>query len=97
MKLDRVLAELEEAAKKVGVTVQHDVLTGAVGGQGGLCKVRGEWRIILDRKSTPGEKVVVLARALGSFDLESVFLSPEARDLLGRHRPPEPPAAGGSA
>ena len=86
MKMDRVLEELEEAAKKAGVTVQHDSLTGEGTGQGGLCKVKGQWRIIIDRKATPGEKVVVLAQALGSFDLEGVFLSPEVRELLVRYR-----------
>jgi hypothetical protein len=95
MKMDRVLVELEEAAKNAGVTVQHDSLTGEGTGQGGLCKVRGEWRIIIDRKATPGEKVVVLAQALGSFDLEGVYLSPEVRDLLARYRAPATP--GGAA
>lgn len=94
MKMDRVLVELEEAATKVGVTVQHDSITGEGAGQGGLCKVRGQWRIIIDRRATPGEKVVVLAQALGSFDLEGVFLSPEVRELLARYRPA---ASGGAA
>jgi hypothetical protein len=94
MKMDRVLEELEEAAKRAGVTVQHDSLTGEGTGQGGLCKVKGEWRIIVDRKATPGEKVVVLAQALGTFDLEGVYLSPEVRDLLARYRAP---AASGGA
>jgi hypothetical protein len=87
MKMDEILAELEATAAKVGVTVQHDSLTGEGTGQGGLCKVRGQWRIIVDRKATPGEKVVVLAQALGAFDLEGVFLSPVTRDLLARYRP----------
>jgi hypothetical protein len=93
MKMDRVLEELEEAAKKAGVTVQHDSLTGEGTGQGGLCKVKGEWRIIVDRKATPGEKVVVLAQALGAFDLEGVYLSPEVRELLARYRVPAPGGA----
>ena len=84
MKLDRALAELEEAARKIGITVQHDHLTGEGASQGGLCKVKGSWRIILDRKAAPGEKVVVLAQALSSFDLEGVYLSPEVRELVER-------------
>ncbi len=95
MKMDRVLVELEEAATKIGVTVQHDSITGEGAGQGGLCKVKGQWRIIVDRKATPGEKVVVLAQALGAFDLEGVFLSPVTRDLLARYRPAAAP--GGAA
>jgi hypothetical protein len=39
----------------------------------------------MDKRTTPGERVVLLARALGRFDLEAIFLSPEARELLDRH------------
>jgi hypothetical protein len=63
-------------------------MTGEGMGQGGLCKVRGQWRVIIDRRASPGERVVLLARALARFDLEDVFLSPEARELLDQHRPP---------
>jgi hypothetical protein len=92
MKFDRVLEELETAAEKAGITVQVDSLTGEGMGQGGLCKVRGQWRVIIDRRASAGERVVLLARALAGFDLEGLFLSPEARELLERHRPD---AAGG--
>ncbi|HEY3359010.1 MAG TPA: hypothetical protein VGQ83_37515 [Polyangia bacterium] len=95
MKFDRVLEELEAAADKAGVKVQYDALSGEGMGQGGLCKVRGQWRVIIDRRASPGERVVLLARALAGFDLEGVFLSPEARELMERHRPQEPPTGGG--
>jgi hypothetical protein len=91
MKFDRVLGELEAAAAKLGVQVQIDTLAGEGMGQGGLCKVRGQWRVIIDKRASPGERVVLLARALAGFDLEGVFLSPEARELCDSHRPEEPP------
>jgi len=86
-RFDRALEELEAVAAKAGITVQIDSLTGEGMGQGGLCKVRGQWRVIIDRRASAGERVVLLARALAGFDLEGVFLSPEVRELLERYRP----------
>ena len=39
-------------------------------GAGGLCKVKGEHRVIVDKRATDGEKVTVLAQALAKFPLE---------------------------
>ncbi|MEK6606268.1 MAG: hypothetical protein AABZ30_01275 [Myxococcota bacterium] len=85
MNLAKIQEELEAACAQVGVKVVYAELTGEGMSSGGLCKVKGEWRVIVDRRSSPGEKVSVLARALATFDLEAVFLSPHARELVARH------------
>jgi hypothetical protein len=54
---------------------------------GGLCKVKGNWKIIIERKCSESEKLSVLARALHRFDLESQPLSPEVRNLVEKYRP----------
>lgn len=76
------LQELEELAQKLGVTVSYDRFTGEGMGPGGLCKVKGKWRVIVDRRAAPTERVAVLARALGRFDLETHFISPSLRQLI---------------
>jgi len=81
MKSEQILEELERVAEKVGVRVSYETLGGDVG-QGGLCKVKGEWRAILDRRAPASEKVALLAAALARFDLEGVFLSPEVRQVV---------------
>jgi hypothetical protein len=85
-KMEPVLEELEVAAGKLGVKVSYEVLAETVGG-GGLCKVKGAWRVIVEKSGTAGEKASTLARALATFDTEAIFLTPAARDLVDRYRP----------
>jgi hypothetical protein len=84
-KLDNVLSDLENAAEKLGVKVSYEALQETVGG-GGLCKVKGTFRVIIDKRGTVGEKVSTLARALASFDLEGIFLPPAAREIVEQHQ-----------
>ena len=84
-KLDNVLADLEAAADKLNVKVSYEALQETVGG-GGLCKVKGTFRVIIDKRGTVGEKVSTLARALSTFDLEGIFLTPAARDIVEQHQ-----------
>ena len=85
MKMEPVLSDLESAAEKLGVKVSYEVLTETVGG-GGLCKVKGAYRVIVDKRATTGEKAVTLAKALAALDTEGVFLTPAARDLVDKYR-----------
>jgi hypothetical protein len=81
------LAELEEVAKKLEVEVVYEHLTGEGTGSGGLCKIHGRWRVIIERRSSSGERLSILARALCRFDLESHYLSPALRELVERYLP----------
>lgn len=88
MKMEPILEELEAAAAKLGVKVSYENLTDTVGG-GGLCKVKGTYRVIIDKRGTPGEKVATLAKALAEFqpreDLDKIFLTPATREIVERH------------
>jgi hypothetical protein len=83
MKIDDTLTELEAVAEKKGIRVAYEPLGGEVGA-GGLCKVKGEYRIIVDKRATPGERVTVLAQALSAFSLDDVFVAPEVRELIAK-------------
>ncbi len=83
--LESILEELQSAAKKLGVAVSYEVLGDSVAG-GGLCKVKGAYRVIIEKRGTPGEKAVTLAKALAALDTEGVFLTPAARDLVEKQR-----------
>jgi hypothetical protein len=87
MDAQSALTELEALAAKLEVQVVYDRLTGDGVGPGGLCKVRGKWRVIIERQGSPSEKVSILAQALVRFDLESHFVSPGVREILDRYRP----------
>lgn len=84
-KMEPVLADLEAAAHKLGVKVSYELLAETVGG-GGLCKVKGVYRVIIEKRGTTGEKAATLARALSALDTEGVFLSPAARDMVDHYR-----------
>jgi hypothetical protein len=83
--MENVLSDLEAAAEKLGIKVTYEALQETVGG-GGLCKVKGVYRVIIDKRGTVGEKLSTLARALSGFDLEGIFLSPAARDIVEQHQ-----------
>lgn len=60
----QTLEELERVAEELQVKVCYEPMAGLVQGIGGLCKVRGEYRVIIDRRLRPAERVSILADAL---------------------------------
>lgn len=80
------LKELEEVAEKKSIRISYEMIGGELGA-GGLCKVKGQHRVIVDKRATDGEKVTVIATALARFSLEDVFMSEDTRALIGRHAP----------
>lgn len=81
MKADEMLRELEGVAEKKNIKVTYENIGGELGA-GGLCKVKGEHRVIVDRRATDGEKVTVLAQALARFPLDDVFISEKTREMI---------------
>jgi len=57
-----------------------------VSGAGGLCKVKGEWWVIIDRKVPPADRAATLTEALAQLDTDGVFLPPEVREALASAR-----------
>jgi hypothetical protein len=87
MKPEHMTEALEAAAKQLGVGVRYDALAvGGVSGSGGLCKVKGAWWVIIDKKASPSERASVLAEALASFDTDAVFLPPKVREAVQSRR-----------
>ncbi len=78
--------ELKGLAEKLGIRVREEILLREVGYRvrSGLCRVRGEDVIFLDRHLTSGERLEVLLAALDGRDLETQYVSPELRRLLER-------------
>lgn len=88
MKPDVMLEVLEAAADQLGIRVSYEaLLTSGIqtGMRGGLCRVKGELRIIVDKRATSEERVATLATALGSFDTSELELPKAARELLHLH------------
>jgi hypothetical protein len=83
-KIHRMLEELEQAAEQLDIDVSYEKMTGLCSGRGGLCTVKGKHRVIVDRKSTPQERLDALLEALCRFDLDGLYLSPRTREAVER-------------
>lgn len=88
MKVTQQLQELERLAKQLDVKVSFEPATGLMAGTGGLCRVRGSYRLIVDRRLKPGARAQVLLEALSRFDTDKLDVPDDLRGLLraGRAR-----------
>ena len=80
----KLVDELCEAAERVGLVVRREKILREIGYRvrGGACRLREENLVIIDRDMAPAEQLEVLADALRSRDLESLYLSPAARRVV---------------
>jgi hypothetical protein len=88
MKPSDVLEMLEDTAARLGVRVSYEQLaTAGLGGNnhGGMCRVKGEVRVIIDKRATTQERVTTLAGALAKLDTSAVQVAPKVRELLDYH------------
>jgi hypothetical protein len=96
MKPEPLCEALEQAAAAAGLRVRYESLgPSGVGSSGGVCRVRGEWWVIIDKKAAVAEKVAILADALAGMDLEGVVLAPKVREVIEARRAPGRAAAAG--
>ncbi len=86
MKPEQITEALEQAAAHLGVRVRYETMTGDTAGSGGLCKLKGQWCVIIDRKTPPSDRAAVLVEALANFNTDEVYLPPQIRDALSAKR-----------
>jgi hypothetical protein len=78
-----LLVALEQLAKSLGIPVRYaQVSTDEFPGRGGLCVLRGERRIIIERSLGDRDKARLLAQGLAQFNCEGVFLLPAVREMI---------------
>src|SRR6185437_1245378 len=75
-RLVRLIDELAEAARRVGLEVRREKILREVGyrARGGACRLRDQDLLILDREQATADQIEVLAEALRGRDLEQVYL-----------------------
>ncbi|HEX3480242.1 MAG TPA: hypothetical protein VHT91_34730 [Kofleriaceae bacterium] len=94
MKPEVVLEFLEAAAEKLKVRVSYEPLQTSVV-HGGLCRVKGDYRIIIDKRASAEERVTTLATAIAQVmkqngitpDDAALELSPKVQEVLRVHEP----------
>ena len=82
-----IIEQLEELAKAFGIQIRTEAIKqdeDLVRVVGGLCKLKGEYVLIINSKATKADRIWTLATALKHFDVESIYLRPVIRELLDK-------------
>lgn len=74
---------LESAANQLGVNVSYDALP--AGSSGGLCRVKGEYRLIVDKKAPLGDRLATLAQGIAQLDWSGLDLPPRVQARLRQY------------
>ena len=81
LKDEQMLKALEEVAERLSVKIHYEkmkVFEFRV--EDGSCKLKGEPKIYIDRRRPLKEKISILAKELGKFNLENIFIPPLLRE-----------------
>lgn len=82
------LEDLKSVAAKCSIEIEISNLADEeLSIQSGLCKVKGNSLIILDKKLEPEEQVAVILKALENFDLETIYVPSWIRERLEKSQP----------
>ena len=83
MQEDFILAQLEELAGRLKITIRYEnVNVEESSSTGGLCRLKGEYVLIIHSQTTGKEKIRLLTEALSQFPLGDIYVKPVIRQLL---------------
>ena len=77
-----LLQELETLAERLDIEVRYDDFEG----RGGLCHYGGRSYLIVNHELNTGARVHLLCRALSRLPLDTVFIRPQVREQIEKHR-----------
>jgi hypothetical protein len=80
-----MISQLEELAQGLDIKIRYEPIKkeGSFSA-GGLCRLKGEWALIVNSKASGSDKIEVMAKAVNRFDLTGVYLKPGLREFLER-------------
>ena len=83
-----LLIELTELACKLEIIIRDEALNLEESWSlGGLCRIEGQYVLILNSRATVKEKIQVMIKALQPFDLSDMYLKPVIRNVLEGDEP----------
>ncbi|MGA3084017.1 MAG: hypothetical protein ABSE95_04430 [Thermodesulfobacteriota bacterium] len=83
MNNELLLSELEELAGKLGIAIRYENVNGEdSSGSGGLCRLKGEYVLIIHSQATVQEKIRIILAAVKPFPIGDVYVKPVIRELL---------------
>lgn len=87
MKPDQIYQELKNLADRLGVAVAEKKLSSEHPRvKSGLCKIRGQYVMILDKQLPVPKKNAILADCLNEMPHETLYVIPAVREFLSRHQ-----------
>ena len=86
MKPEKIYQELIMLAEKLGIAVsEQNFRQTGVKAQSGLCKVKGQMRLILDKHKSFHDKNEILIESFSKMPHENVYVIPAVRELLNKY------------
>jgi len=83
MQEETLLQHLEELAGKLEICVRDENISlDETSVTGGLCRLEGQYIVILNSKSNVEDKIQVMIKALKLFNLDDIYIKPAVRQLL---------------
>jgi len=74
---------LEVLAGQLGITLRYEpVNVEDSSSNGGLCRIKGHYVLIIHSQASDKEKIRLLTEALRLFPLNDIYLKPALRELL---------------
>ena len=79
-----ILAELEDLAQRLGLTVRYEKLGDEdTEVHSGRCRLKGEEILLMDKRLTPADRVKILSQELAHQDLSGIYIKPMLKKYLG--------------
>jgi hypothetical protein len=89
MKPEQIYQGLKDLADRMGIVVSEQRLsTESLKVKSGLCKIKGQFVVILDKQLSIYKKSTILATCLSDMPHDAIFVIPAVREFLARHRKP---------
>jgi hypothetical protein len=74
----QILQELEQLAARLNITVRYE--EGDF--NGGLCRIKSDQVIIINKKFPVEKRIAVLSRELSTLNLNIIYILPQLRELI---------------
>jgi hypothetical protein len=92
MKPEQIYQGLKDLADRLGIVVAEKKLsTESLKVKSGLCKIQGQFVMILDKHLSIHNKNAILATCLSDMPHDAIFVIPAVREFLARYRKPVSP------
>jgi len=82
MKKNDIYEELLKISRRLGINIRHE--RGFF--DGGMCNIKGEDCLVLNKRHTIEKKINVLAREIATHEFDSDTLNPKVRQILEKER-----------